>query len=237
MALHRTANQFGEGEPQILADKFFLRLPHCLQEFVGFRVEIGKAPIRVHGDEAVGHALDNIEHVVARFAQRSFGREQFLLGWLMRRRIAAVGLGWDHHAETLCETICGCRCDLEHSEHAWPPAGNSFCAEHEAQQRTGGLGVWQGGLIPGTNQRKSPFGGPRKAYSHDTTTAPLLQETPARGDAAKFWEGLNKSLVFRPSLGWKTDGATKTDERQVSSPASKNTPYVCHRTDRARFVG
>ena len=112
-----------------------------------------------------------------------------------------------------------------------------FCAEHEAQQRTGGLGIWQGGLIAGTNQRKSPFGGPRKAYSHDTTTAPLLQETPARGDAAKFWEGLNKSLVFRPSLGWKTDGATKTDERQVSSPASKNTPYVCHRTDRARFVG
>ena len=58
MALHRTAYQFGEGEPHILADKFFLRLPHCLQEFVGFRVEIGKAPIRVHGDEAVGHALD-----------------------------------------------------------------------------------------------------------------------------------------------------------------------------------
>ena len=52
MALHRTAYQFGKGEPQILADKFFLRLPHCLQEFVGFRVEIGKAPIRVHGDEA-----------------------------------------------------------------------------------------------------------------------------------------------------------------------------------------
>ena len=105
-----------------------------------------------------------------------------------------------------------------------------FCAEHKAQQRTGGL-------IAGINQRKSPFGGPRKAYSHDATTAPLLQETPARGDAAKFWEGLNKSLVFRPSLGWKTDGATKTDERQVSSPASKNAPYVCHRTDRARFVG